>query len=227
MGETITFGEFFEDAREGGVALTTRKGMIYLRPTSYKGFAVQPDAPELTLYSQHDLRWAERVYAGGTTFAEAGCYVTAVAMSLSLAGYEDDPPTVAENLFTAGCFVGNLLTSPERIPDAYPKMEYAGTYRWHDSVADMDIFLGALKMGPVIAEVDFRPTTKRFNQHFVLVESWDEEGEDVWIADPWDGTRVRLLERYELTWYMLLGHQPKVENAICGLRILRPRDGNP
>jgi hypothetical protein len=176
----------------------------------------------LTAYSQRDPRWANLEYAGGTTFAAAGCYVTSVAMICSGAGYLDDPPEVARRLREAGCFDGNLLTRPDKIPDAYPLTVYEGAHNWHSTSANMDSVWGALAKGPTIIEVDFRPTTKTFDQHFVVGESWDEETGDVFILDPWDGQRVRLMERYELVWYSLLGFTPKLENAICGLRLLRP-----
>ena len=54
--------------------------------------------PSLMLYSQRDPRWRNEVYAGGLTFAAAGCYVTCVAMIASLAGYDDDPLEVARKL---------------------------------------------------------------------------------------------------------------------------------
>lgn len=121
----------------------------------------------------------------------------------------------------AKCFTGNLLTNPERIPMPYPLLEYKGGYVWHTTPARMDVVWKALKEGPCIGEVDFRPTTAEFNQHFVVFESHDEETDDIWILDPWDGKRVRLLERYGLVWYAK-GNEMKLEHAVCGLRMLRP-----
>ena len=125
--------------------------------------------PDLIPYSQRDPRWVNEKYAGGVTFGKAGCYVTAVASVLSTVGYTDTPPEVAKELRDAGCFAGAFLSRPERIPLAYPRMKYAETYRWHDTAADMDIVWANLELGPVIAEVDFRPTTRAFNQHFVVL----------------------------------------------------------
>ena len=166
----------------------------------------------VTLYSQCDPRWRNLVYAGGTTFCKAGCYVVSVAMILSLAGYDDTPPVVAANLRNANCFSGNLLTRPQNIPTAYPRMSYHGTYQWHDRAADMSRIRSSLEAGPIIIEVDFRPG-QEFNQHFVVAEEFS--GEDLIIADPQDGTRTKLMERYAQ------GHWD-LARAIYGLRLLRP-----
>lgn len=166
----------------------------------------------VTLYSQCDPRWRSLIYAGGTTFCKAGCYVVSVAMMLSLAGYDDTPPVVAANLRNANCFSGNLLTRPQNISDVYPRVRYEGTYQWHDRPADMSRIRSSLETGPVIMEVDFRPGYK-FNQHFVVAEKL-VDGEII-IADPQDGVRTRLMERYAQ------GHWD-LARAIYGLRLLRP-----
>ena len=170
--------------------------------------------PSVALYSQRDPRWRNLVYAGGLTFAAAGCYVTAVAMMLSLAGYEDDPPTVAAKLREANCFSGALLTRPDRIPQAYPLMRYDGAAIWHRIPADLGEFEIELSKGPVIIEVDFVPPTAMFNQHFVVAERLTPDGKDLMIADPWDGTRTNLLERYAKDSWDL-------GRALYGMRLLR------
>lgn len=176
--------------------------------------------PPLTLYSQRDPRWKDLVYAGGQTFGEAGCFVTCVAMVASLAGSCEEPPQVAEELERVGCFSEAYLDRPELIPQAYPGLRYDGTHKWHDTHADTDLFFDALREGPVITEVDFRPTTREFNQHFVVALEWDEVRNDLLIADPWDGQRAYLLERYRLAWYAL-AEVKRFESAICGVRLLR------
>lgn len=183
--------------------------------------------PLLTLYSQRDPRWRNLVYAGGMTFKAAGCYVTSVAMQLSLAGYTDAPPTVAEKLCEAGCFSGALLGRPDRIPKVYPLMHYDGPVnvgqdgplRWHHGEADMKRVKKELAEGPCIIEVDFIPPTAKFNQHFVVAERFTTGGKDLVIADPWDGTRTRLLERYAQDHWDL-------KRAIYGMRLLRVKASN-
>lgn len=176
----------------------------------------------LPLYSQRDPRWRNKVYAGGMTFKAAGCYVTSVAMMLGLAGYTDDPPTVAAKLCKVGCFSGALLGRPDRIPAVYPLMRYDGPVsvgkdgplRWHHGEADMKRVKKELDKGPCIIEVDFIPPTAKFNQHFVVAERFTADDKDLVIADPWDGTRTRLLERYAQDHWDL-------KRAIYGMRLLR------
>jgi len=184
-------------------ALLTYEGRAYFKTLG----------ASVMLYSQRDPRWRNLVYAGGLTFAKAGCYVTAVAMVLSLAGYRDDPPTVAAKLREAGCFAGPLLTKPEKIPMAYPRMRYDGLARWHRIAADMEEFGIELSKGALIIEVDYQPGGP-FNQHFVVAERLTSDGNDLVIADPWDGTRTQLLQRYAQDHWSL-------ERALYGMRLLR------
>ena len=169
----------------------------------------------LTLYSQRDPRWRDEVYAGGLTFSQAGCYVTCVAMIASLAGYTDDPPEVARKLREAGIFSGALLARPDKIPEIYPYLCYDGTVRWHKVAADMKRFGEELEKGPVIIEVDFKPPTAKFDQHFVVAEQFTTTGKDLVICDPWDGTRTKLLERYAKDDWDLA-------RALYGMRLLHP-----
>jgi hypothetical protein len=183
-------------------------------------------APPMTLYSQRDERWRYIEYAPGYTLGGSGCYITCVAMIASLAGSVEEPPQVANELRRVGCFGEadpELLTHPEKIPDAYPLLGFYGWYDWHKTQADKNLFFDELRKGPVITEVDFRPTTQKFNQHFVVALEWNEEKNDVLIADPWDGTKCYLLERYRLVWYSL-GVTKPFESAICGMRLLRPKE---
>ncbi|MBN1815373.1 MAG: hypothetical protein JXA14_26310 [Anaerolineae bacterium] len=171
--------------------------------------------PPMALYSQNDPRWKNLVYAGGSTFGQAGCYVVAVAMIASLAGSVEDPPRVAEELVRAGCFEGNLLTKPENIPLAYPGLRYDGSYRWHTEAADMSVVWEELARSPIIVEVDFKPGGG-FNQHFVVAEAWNEETAGIQIADPWDGRRKELPAAYSPVYGGW-----SLERAIYGLRLLR------
>ena len=171
----------------------------------------------ITLYSQTDPRWKDQIYSGTKTFGQAGCYVTAVAMMASLAGYSDDPPEVARKLREAGVFSGALLTRPDRIPDAYPKLVWYGRYDWRKVSAKLEILRAWLKYGPVIIETEFRPggVQPPTDQHFVVAEKITPDGKDLIILDPWDGTRVPLLQRYALDDWDLT-------RAIYGVRMLLP-----
>lgn len=169
----------------------------------------------MTLFSQNDPRWRDQEYAGGVTFGQAGCYVTCVAMVLSLSGYEDTPLEVARRLRQAKCFNGPLLTIPENIPQAYPRMRYDGTVRWHESDAQLTELWTALRDAPVIIEVDYKPGGA-FNQHFVVAVDWDEETLDLVIVDPIDGQEAQLIDRYSPEW-----QNWTLARAIYGMRLLR------
>lgn len=183
---------------------------------------LQPDTALITPYSQRDPRWIDLEFAPGVKFGTDGCYVTAVTMITSLAGYHDTPPTVALKLHAAGCFTGAYLSRATLIPQAYPNLRYDGPnfvsrdgpLRWHKCDADVERFRAELAKGPVIAEIDYHPGGK-FNQHFVVVEDWAPDGEDLCIIDPWDGAYTRLMQRYGRPEWTL-------ERALYGVRLLRP-----
>lgn len=173
---------------------------------------------KMILYSQRDPRWRDAVYAGNLTFAQAGCYVTCVAMIASLTGSDDTPPVVAGKLCNAGCFSGEFLSRPDRIPQAYPALAWDGALDWRSTAADLGRLQVELARGPMIIEVEFRAggAAPPLDQHFVLIESFTSDGHDLHIVDPWDGSRTRLLERYALENWDLA-------RAIYGARLLRPR----
>ena len=172
--------------------------------------------PEMQMYSQRDPRWRSVEYAGGVTFGSAGCYVTCVAMIASLAGYTDSPPDVASELRQAHCFQSAYLNRPDRIPDAYPDLKWDGVIDWRRRPADLARLSQELEDGPVIIEVEFRPggVQPPIDQHFVIAEAFTSGGGDLMIADPWDGSATRLLERYALSSWEL-------SRAIYGARLLR------
>lgn len=179
----------------------------FILVTKYRraDFQVLDGVRHMTLYSQRDPSWRNLVYSEGATFGEAGCYVTAVAMMASLAGYKDAPPEVARKLQEVGAFSGPFLSRPRRIPDAYPLLEWDGSIDWRNSPADLDRLRADLEQGPLIIEVEFRPGGARppMDQHFVVAEGFTEDGTDLVVVDPWDGTRTRLLGRYALKHWNL------------------------
>src|SRR5690606_16505694 len=99
------------------------------------------------------------------------------------------PPEVARALRDAGAFQGNLLSNPQRIPDAFPGLSWGGAVHYRTKAADMEYIAAELVNGPLIAEVAFDPKRKVFdgvswNQHFVLIVSVDAENDTAMIADP-------------------------------------------
>jgi len=172
--------------------------------------------PMMTLYSMRDARWRSTVYASGCTIGTNGCYVVSVAMIASLAGYTDEPPEVARKLREANCFVGGDLRYLARVPTAYPKLSCGGLVDWRSGPADLVRLRQELEKGPTILEVDFHPggTPPPVDAHFCIAESFTADGADLNIVDPWDGTRVKLLQRYALKSWDL-------GDAVWGMRLLR------
>ena len=192
--------------------------------------AAWDDAPPvpsaLVVYGQRDERWADLIYAGGTTFAKAGCLVVSVAMMASLVCAEPvEPPEVARRLAEAGCFVGNLLNHPENIPLAFRGLTWDGALHYRDKAADMDRVAQEIAAnGATIAEVAFNPLYKvtykdangetQWNQHFLVLTR--VVGDDCEVADPWTGEVGLLCEsRYRLDRW-----PKKASRIITGLRLV-------
>lgn len=184
-----------------------------------------PPPPEpsvmMTRYSQRYPAWKDEIFAGGLTFGQAGCRVVCIAMIASLAGYTDDPPTVASRLRKVGAFSGAYLSHPERIAQAYPKLRYDGTVNWRNVPADLGMLQDELNVCPVIIEVEFVPGGAQppDDQHFVIAEMFtaDSENPDLVVTDPWNGAVVKLLETYAKDDWSLA-------RAIYGARLLRVAD---
>jgi len=184
-------------------------GLVY----TLKGRGTIEGIPTLTLYSQRDPRWRNEIFAGDCKFGRAGCYVVCVAMIASLAGFSDDPLQVAQKLQSVGAFIGCDLTYPERIPRCYPRLQWHGRIDWRNAPADIGFLKKVLARGPTIIEVDFNPGGA-LNQHFVVGLELTSDERDLIIADPWDGTRTRLMERYARKHWDLA-------RAIYGIRQLQ------
>lgn len=214
-----------DSLRKIAQALEAEGQLLITKAWDLMGIIEQLDeskAGSITAYSQNDPRWAGQVCAGGTTFATAGCYVTCVSMVATYAGYADDPPETARKLREAQCFHENMLSYPQRIPAAYPDLEWpAGAY-WNRTGERIDeVKWEAIKTmilfdGPLILKVDYRPENYKFNMHFVLAVNVIDD-DDLQIIDPIDGQYSSLLERYGKTrgW--------SARQAIFGYRGLRLR----
>lgn len=187
----------------------------------YCQLVVEPE-PRISVmvpFSQNDSRWANDIYASRLTFAKAGCLVCCVAMVVSTAYPEVIlPPEVALSLKRAGVFVGDMLSRPSRIPDAYARLSWDGVVHWRTKPADMDFLQRELDTyGCTIAELKFNPSgasPATGNQHFVIVEHLTPDG-DAGIVDPWDGQRKLLSEsRYSLPGWT-------TARTLTGLRLVR------
>lgn len=175
---------------------------------------IGPDDIEQPIPSQRDPLWRDAIFAGDLRFKTDGCYVCAYTYMTQLAGYVHNPAQVAYELRNVGCFSGALFTYPERAQIAFPAVHYDGSHRWHDGPADVDVVFAELERGPVIAEVDFQWRTQKLNQHFVVLLRPLADKSDIWIADPWDGSTVRLLLKYA-------GESWDLARCIYGLRLFQ------
>ena len=174
----------------------------------------------VTVYSQNDPRWANEIYSYSMTFAKTGCLVCCVAMIVSVAyAIAPHPPAVAYHLKQVGAFVGDFLSRPSKIPDAYEYLSWGGVLHWRIAPADMGTLKRELDTyGCTIAEVKWNPSgpsPEKFNQHFVVVTELLDDG-DAMIADPWDGTIKKLSQsRYRLSNW-------STARTLHGLRLVRP-----
>lgn len=101
----------------------------------------------------------------------------------------------------------------DRLPQIYPEYRWFGRedYRSRLTTAEMATVQEAMDEGPLVLWVDFKPSTKGMQSHFVLALRL--VGDDVEIVDPWDGATTWLLRRYSLKGQHL-------ETAIWGYRWL-------
>lgn len=205
--------------------------------TEFRVRVLAPDTPaddpqepaQVRTYSQRDPRYADQVYAGGLTFGAAGCLVCSIAMIASLV-YEGEPltypPEVARRLRAAECFNGGLLSHPSRISRAFDRLWWGGALHWRNSPADLSVLAGEVERhGATICEVKFNPSKPLtyeangrtiWNQHFVVVEAVDVDGNDAVIVDPWTGKRQMLTQSpyaKPLGW--------SASRALYGVRMVR------
>jgi hypothetical protein len=182
---------------------------------------------ELRRYSQNDPRWSQLVYAGGATFAFAGCLVCCVTMIASLA-YADEitPVEVAYHLRRAKAFAGALLSHPDRISVAFNRLQWAGAVHYRDILADMGVIATEIATyGAVIVELKWNPrkpltyvdkTGAHWNQHFGVLVGVSDDATDATLVDPWDGEMKLLSEsRYRLDGW-------DAARTVYGLRLVRP-----
>lgn len=143
---------------------------------------------------QRDERWRSAPMGGKNckhTIGSAGCYLTCLAMAQRLMGIREDatPVTVDEALSAAnGYYADGCLPLWSAIQKVLG-IRISGGPGWPEGRIRKH-----LQSGLAMAEVRLNNS-----QHFVLIHDTDLNA-----ADPWDGRRIALYERYRPVGYRLL-----------------------
>ncbi len=191
------FNTYYPDASYEWILATTPEDVI---SEFQRRFGPEiPDAFPVTLFSQRNPAWAgDYLGTSGLTIGGAGCAMASVAMAGTAVETALTPKILNQRLSANGGYTSGGLLYWAIAGEQIPGLDYL-TYRtWRTSPkppADVPAIKAALARGEfVVVQVDFVPHTSALDTHFVLVLS--DLGDDLLVADPWTGERIRLLERY-------------------------------
>jgi hypothetical protein len=207
------------------------------------------------LFLQCHPAWAGVRYApeGRMTFCQAGCLVCSAASLVAWMGeYAGvSPVTFAAAVGVDGGFVGDMLGHPSAVERAFPALKWHGRgdgafwserYQrketsfidWHNRSADLGLLRELLERQPVVVEVDYKPPTKKVDQHFVLAYKYipdPEDGlnDDLLVMDPMTGY-TSVLTYFNPGWlgaWMRQNKITKVGRTLMGARVWEtPRQGS-
>lgn len=143
--------------------------------------------------SQNDPRWKSiRLGTSNVTIGQQGCLITCVAMVEKYYGFDYTPATLNAYLTNHdGYASGNLLW--------WGRVPHLSIATWVDCLnvpaplSQIDACLG--RGEPVIAHVDFVPSTSPINDHYVLLIG-KLGADDYTMIDPWDGWQGSFKSRY-------------------------------
>ena len=192
------------------------------RPGSSVEIAVQGvpagDAPQVVPLSQRDPRWRNVPLGHSThyTIGSAGCALCCATMVAGMVELGITPAELQDRLLLSNGFYGANLNWAA-VPRVVPDLDFGGIINWVNGPADMGVVYEHLDDHPVILWVDFHPGGGQ-NTHFVM--AFAGFGDDLLIADPWDGYTGNLLLRYALDDWDLA-------RAIYGIRPLYVTPGGP
>lgn len=156
--------------------------------------------PMNILYSQRDPRWANVVLGQNTghtkTIGNYGCLLTSYnIMAVYLGLTNDTPNQFNARMINAGAFTGPYIKAGA-LSMAFPIMKYNG-YKPRGEELN-DTIKAYIDVGyPVPVEVDFKPETAQWDQHWVLVIGYNND--DFYIVDPWHGDKIWLSTRYNIS----------------------------
>lgn len=167
--------------------------------THYPGTSVvfagdSPLPSPVTLFRQCDEPWGSQTMGtSGITLCQSGCAVVSCTMLGSQVDANTDPAQLLNWLNANNAFTDDGRLYWQKVAQYY-NIVFNGYVLWREpgQIADMDIVRAALARGPVIIQVDYRPSTSPLDSHFVV--ALREIDNDLEIADPWTGT-IRLLSQ--------------------------------
>jgi hypothetical protein len=156
-----------------------------------------PDEPTVKALSQRDPRWRDKQLGNSSyTLGESGCVVTAVAMFGTQVEPDLTPDVLNDRVRDLGGFTPDGRLYWKKGAESIPGVTWVKYSVWRDGPADVEAVATELSKRPAILQVDFKPATSALDSHFVLALRMSEDGEDVYMIDPWTGKRGYLLEEY-------------------------------
>lgn len=137
--------------------------------------------------SQRDDRWKlNKLGTSSVTIGNYGCLLTCHSMMLTYFGHELLPDVLNEVYKSKGVFDQENLINFWAAATCFDDIKVGEYYNCYDLPCDLSKINAQLeKKQPVIAMVDFSPTTG-VQTHFVLIIGKTDDGHYI-INDPWNG----------------------------------------
>jgi len=158
-------------------------------------------------FSQKDPQWKlKRVGTGSLTFGSVGCAVCCVADILNYFGHEVTPDKLNELLVSNNGFADKNLIRWDVVAKIYPDIVFDRRVDEKNRYDIVDEYLSQKK--PIIACIDYNPSTPVLDQHFFVFVGKDEAGNYLIndpMSNPGDGA-----------YYLQAKYDP---NKLWGLRL--------
>lgn len=208
--------------------------------------AIGADKPKPPKVNQCNPRWADVPLTPKTssTVCNVGCLVCSVYSLAMLWGYDQGLPTFLGALYRAGAFSGAYLSNPAAAADAIDVLRwdmlpvkdlYMEPYHdWSVIPANMGLIKYALEDQPVIVQVDYDPSDRDIDTHFVVAYQYIPPSlpgavdDDLLIMDPMGGRYVSVLEYFNPRWAWdgsMREGVTKVARTVTGARIWTTASG--
>ena len=154
--------------------------------------------------SQRDWRWAwYRLGNSRSSIYWYGCYLTCLTMLARFKGATITVPQMNDLLRRNGGFSGDLVEPSGAVKTLSDLTSFKWKFErkdWEKVPASLDVIKELIDSKyPVIAKVDFNPSTKNIEGHFVLINGYIvRTGKivDLSAIDPWTGKEISLIATY-------------------------------